>query len=123
MVFVWYIYLLIYYIFILYKKKVSPSDSSYLEINLLNKLPGALQYKGRLINNYPENDELSINIYSPLTLQTVQIPIQSHMMMQKCSNQPFLNMPNAFWSIISNFGLIISAVIVLAATIYGLYFY
>jgi hypothetical protein len=52
----------------------------------------------------------------------MQVPILSSTSSRKCSSQPFYNVPNMFLNYISNFGLLISALIVLAASVWGEYY-
>lgn len=83
------------------------------------KSHGSHQYKIKVLKPLADDESIAVNVYSPLTIQTVQIPIYSSKVPPKCLNQPFQSMPTLFLSVVSNFGLIISAVIVLSATIWG----
>lgn len=105
---------------VLQKVEVTSSQPSVLELTMVQKGPGSLQYKLRLLSSYSleSSEELFISVYSPLTAQSIKIAIQSPLMMKKCASQPFYNVPNLFLSYVSNFGLLISALIVLAATVW-----
>lgn len=105
---------------VLQKLEVSPSNPNMLEVLVSHKGPGTIQYKLRLLNSYPlgSNEELYVSVNSPLTLQNVKIPIQSPLILRKCASQPLYSVPNMFLNYVSNFGLLISALIVLAATVW-----
>lgn len=99
--------------------QITVSDASALEITPTTKAHGSLQYKIRVRKHLPVDETIFVNVHSPLTQQTIQIPIQSTSAEPKCVNQPFQSVPAIVVNLISNFGLIISALIVLSATIWG----
>ncbi|XP_058828895.1 nuclear pore membrane glycoprotein 210 [Topomyia yanbarensis] len=105
---------------VLQKLEVTPSNPSMLEVTMIQKGPASIQYKLRLLSSYSleTSDDLFVNVNSPLTLQKIKIPIQSPLVMRKCASQPLYNVPNLFLNYVSNFGLLISALIVLAATVW-----
>ncbi|XP_058458190.1 nuclear pore membrane glycoprotein 210 [Malaya genurostris] len=105
---------------ILQKLEVASSNPSMLEVTMVQKGPASVQYKLRLLSSYSleSGDELFVSVNSPLTMQKIKIPIQSPLVMRKCASQPLYNVPNLFLSYVSNFGLLISALIVLAATVW-----
>ncbi|XP_055533000.1 nuclear pore membrane glycoprotein 210 [Wyeomyia smithii] len=105
---------------VLQKLEVASSNPSMLEVSMVQKGPGSIQYKLRLLSSYSleSGEDLFVSVNSPLTLQKIKIPIQSPLVMRKCASQPLYNVPNLFLSYVSNFGLLISALIVLAATVW-----
>ncbi|XP_062541443.1 nuclear pore membrane glycoprotein 210 [Armigeres subalbatus] len=105
---------------VLQKIEVSSSNPSLLEISMVQKGPGSIQYKLRLLGSYSldSTENLFVSVNSPLTVQKVKVPIQSPLIMRKCASQPLYNVPSMFLNYVSNFGLVISALIVLAATVW-----
>ncbi|XP_055603994.1 nuclear pore membrane glycoprotein 210-like [Uranotaenia lowii] len=105
---------------VLQKIEVAASNPSLLETALVQKNTGSVQYKLRFLSSYSldSSEDLFVAVHSPLTHQTLRIPIQSPHMIRKCASQPLYNVPNLFLSYVSNFGLLISALIVLAATVW-----
>lgn len=95
------------------------SNTNYLDVTLTSKGHGTYQYKLRALKLLPHDESVFVNVYSPATKQTIQLPIQSSRVIPKCTTQPFQNVSSFFVGIISNIGLIISALLVLAATIWG----
>lgn len=104
---------------VLQRIEVTASDVKAIEITPLTKTHGLLEYKLRARRQLSLDETIFVNVHSPLTQQTVQIPIQSSTAAPKCVTQPFQSVPSILLSLISNFGLIISALIVLSATIWG----
>ncbi|XP_055917855.1 nuclear pore membrane glycoprotein 210 [Eupeodes corollae] len=107
---------------VLQKIEVKPSDTSILELIPQAKVHGSLQYKVKQLNQLPTEEQLFIYVHSPLTQEDIEIPIVLGLnaLQQKCSNQPFSNSSTFLIKIVSNVGLIISALIILAATIWVL---
>lgn len=103
---------------ILQRVQATSSDSNALEITS-TKSKNSIQYKVKILKNIPIEETVHIIINSPLTMQTIQIPIQSIRIAPKCANQPFQSFSTAAFNIISNLGLIISMLIILSATIWG----
>lgn len=103
---------------ILQRVQVTSSDPSAFEITS-TKAKSANQYKIKLLRNIPLDETAYIIVNSPLTMQTVQIPVQSLRFAQKCLNQPFQSFSTLAFNVISNLGLIVSLLIILAATIWG----
>lgn len=103
---------------ILQRVQVSSSDPSAFEITS-TKAKSSNQYKIKLLRNIPLDETTYIIVNSPLTLQTIQIPVQSLRVAQKCLNQPFQSISTIAYNIISNLGFIVSLLIILAATIWG----
>lgn len=106
---------------ILQKVTVSTSDASTLEVTLLSKTQGTHQYKPKLLKSLPLDETVFVVIRSPLSAQTIQIPITSPIVLQKCLNQPLQSMSSIVFTIISNLGFIISSLIILAGTVWGMY--
>lgn len=100
---------------------MTTSDSSALEITQTSKGHGSQQYKAKLLKAHPLDESLFVIINSPQSLQTIHVPITSPNIAQKCLNQPLQNMSSVLFAVISNLGLIISTLIVLAATVWGVY--
>lgn len=104
---------------ILQRIQVSTSDPKTLEVVSKSKTHGLYEYKIRLLKNLPDDETHYLKIHSPLTMQQIEIPIQSVKMMQKCLSKPFQSFSTMALGIISNLGLIVSGLIVLMATIWG----
>ncbi|XP_053664200.1 nuclear pore membrane glycoprotein 210 [Anopheles marshallii] len=109
---------------ILQKVEVTSSDPAALAIRQQQKQPGMLEYRLELLANYKDEwaDSLAVLVNSPLTLQNVRVPINSPMAPRKCATQPFTSTPDLLVNYVSNFGLLISAVTVLAATVWVIVF-
>uniref|UniRef100_A0A182PCE7 BIG2 domain-containing protein n=1 Tax=Anopheles epiroticus TaxID=199890 RepID=A0A182PCE7_9DIPT len=105
---------------VLQKVEVTSSDPAVLAIQQQQKQPGLLEYRMELLDNYREEwaDSLAVLVNSPLTLQNVRVPINSPLAPRKCATQPFTSAPDLLLNYVSNFGLLISAVTVLAATVW-----
>lgn len=103
---------------ILQKVQVTSSDPSAFEI-LTTAGQTSNQYKIKLLRNIPVDESAFITVNSPLTMQTIQIPVHSLQMSQKCLNQPFQSFSTVAFNVISNLGLIVSMLIILAATVWG----
>lgn len=99
--------------------QVTSSDPSALEIIQTSKGHGSHQYKVQLLKIHPLDETLFVTINSPVSEQSIQVPITSPNVAQKCVNQPLQSMSSALLTVISNLGLIISTLIVLAATVWG----
>lgn len=97
------------------------SQPSVLEVSPTSKVNGVWQFKAKLINNIANDQPLSIQVTSPLSQQVIEVAVQSELLIstRKCSSQPLQNMSSVFLNIVSNFGLIISALIAVAAAILG----
>lgn len=91
-----------------------------LEIVQSSKGHGSHQYKAKLLAAHPLDESLFITITSPLSDQIIQVPIVSPNVAHKCMKQPLENMSSALLTVISNLGLIISTLTVLAATVWGM---
>ncbi|XP_049299266.1 nuclear pore membrane glycoprotein 210 [Anopheles funestus] len=109
---------------VLQKVEVTSSDPAALAIRQQQKQPGLLEYRLELLTNYKDEwaDSLAVLVNSPLTLQNVRVPIHSPMAPRKCATQPFASTPDLLVNYMSNFGLLISAVTVLAATVWVIVF-
>lgn len=107
---------------ILQKVRVTSSDPNAFEITPTNA-KNSIQYKIKLLRNIPFDEIAFLTVDSPLTMQTIQIPIQSLQIAQKCLNQPFQSFSTLAFNIISNLGLIVSMLIILSATIWGSYLF
>ncbi|XP_031623845.1 nuclear pore membrane glycoprotein 210 isoform X2 [Contarinia nasturtii] len=103
---------------ILQRVQVTSSDASAFEI-VPTKAKNAIQYKIKTLKNIPLDETAFIIVNSPLTMQTIQIPIQSLIIAQKCMSQPFQSFSTVAVNIISNIGLIVSMLIILSATIWA----
>lgn len=104
---------------ILQRIQVSTSDPKTLEVVSKSKTHGTHEYKVRLLKNLSDDKTAFVFINSPLTMQTIQIPIQSVELMQKCLSQPFQSFSTMALGLISNLGLIVSMLIILSATVWG----
>ncbi|XP_055645354.1 nuclear pore membrane glycoprotein 210 [Toxorhynchites rutilus septentrionalis] len=100
--------------------EIKSSNPSVLEVSMSQKDLGSAQYQLRLLKSYSvdSSEELFVSVISKLTQQNVKVPVQSPLVMRKCASQPFYSMPNMFLNYVSQFGLMISALIVLAATVW-----
>uniref|UniRef100_A0AAG5DFW4 BIG2 domain-containing protein n=1 Tax=Anopheles atroparvus TaxID=41427 RepID=A0AAG5DFW4_ANOAO len=109
---------------VLQKVQVTSSNPGALAVRQQEKQPGSLEYRLELLDTYREEwaDTLAIVVSSPLTMQNVRIPIHSPMVPRKCSTQPFNSTPDLLLNYVSNFGLLISAITVLAATVWVVVF-
>nr|XP_040219055.2 nuclear pore membrane glycoprotein 210 [Anopheles coluzzii] len=109
---------------VLQKVEVTSTDPAVLAIRPQQKQPGLLEYRLELLDNYKEEwaDSLAVLVNSPLTQQSVRVPINSPMAPRKCGTQPFTSAPDLLVNYVSNFGLLISAVTVLAATVWVVVF-
>lgn len=105
---------------ILHEVQVKSSNPNAFEITHTNA-KNAIQYKIKLLKNIALDETAFLTVHSPLTMQTIQIPIQSLLIAQKCLNQPFQSFSTLAFNIISNLGLIVSMLIILSFTIWGLY--
>lgn len=108
---------------ILKKIQVSISNPGVFEIIPTTKSQDSKQYKIKLLKRLPSDESVFVIINSPLTMQTIQIPIQSLKAPLKCLNQPFQSISTTIFSIISNLGLVIFMLFILAATIWGKCFF
>lgn len=106
---------------ILQRVHLTISDPNSFEIVPTTKTHGTHQYKIKPIKSFPVDETAFVNVHSPLTVQNIQIPIQSLKIAPKCVNQPFQGVSTFALNLISNLGLIVSALIVLSATIWGTY--
>ncbi|XP_049546523.1 nuclear pore membrane glycoprotein 210 [Anopheles darlingi] len=109
---------------LLEKVSVTSSNPAVLEVKLKKKLSGAYEYKLELLETYREEwaDSLVVLVHSPHTKQTIEVPIRSPMAPRKCATQPFNSTPDLLVHYMSNIGLIISTVVVLAATVWVIVF-
>uniref|UniRef100_A0A182Q5Y5 BIG2 domain-containing protein n=1 Tax=Anopheles farauti TaxID=69004 RepID=A0A182Q5Y5_9DIPT len=109
---------------VLQKVEVTASDPSALAVRQQAKQPGLLEYRLELLDTYRDEwvDSLAVVINSPLTVQNVRVPISSPSTPRKCSTQPFHSTPDMLVNYVSSFGLLISAVTVLAATVWVVVF-
>ncbi|XP_055379498.1 nuclear pore membrane glycoprotein 210 [Condylostylus longicornis] len=102
---------------VLQKIEIKSSDEEILEISPQAKAHGSIHFKLKLLSEFPADENVFVNIVSPLTLQNLEIPIlKPSTLIQTCSNQPFKTTPVFLMNFISNLGFIIS-IIVLVATI------
>lgn len=98
---------------------VSTSDPTTFEIVADIKGIDTKQFKVKVLKTITPDDNSYVIINSPLTLQTIRIPIRSLQTTQKCLNQPFQSFSLITFNIISNLGLIIFMLFIFAATIWG----
>uniref|UniRef100_A0A1B0CW60 BIG2 domain-containing protein n=1 Tax=Lutzomyia longipalpis TaxID=7200 RepID=A0A1B0CW60_LUTLO len=103
---------------VLQKVEIHSSDPKVLQVGKLEKTQGMLQSQLKLLSALPDDEGVHLEISSPLTKQTIQVPILSPMAARKCSRQPF-NLAGGLTEIISNLGLVISATIILAFVSYS----
>ncbi|XP_037941866.1 nuclear pore membrane glycoprotein 210-like [Teleopsis dalmanni] len=104
---------------ILQNVEVKSSDAKLLDVTLNNKAHGTLQYKIYVLNTLPVDEKISIIVHSPTTQQDIEIPILgANTLAPKCSTQPFDNIYSMFLNILSNIGLIITGLMILATTLW-----
>ncbi|XP_013110354.2 nuclear pore membrane glycoprotein 210 [Stomoxys calcitrans] len=107
---------------VLQKVEVKPSDANYLKISTHTKAHGTIQYKIVMLKQLPLDEQIFVHVISPSTMQDIQIPVLGSTTLQKCSSKPF-NTSSAFMvKLLSNIGLIVVAIVILAATVW-LYLY
>ena len=82
------------------------------------KSDGVRQYKAKLIDTFPENTPLTVNVLSPLSQQNIAVAIGSENLIGKCNTHILENT----WNFLSYIGLVISAIIVLAVTVWSKFF-
>lgn len=103
---------------VLAKIDVKSSDDSIVNITPTTKSINERLYKLKLLQEYPNDRDVSIIINSPLTQQDIVIPIQSPQSTAKCTKGPFYGASlNDFINFFTKFGAIITAAIVLGAFI------
>lgn len=107
---------------IIQQAHVSSSHPNTFEITSGTRSHNSKQFKVKLLRSVPSDENVFVLINSPLTLQTIRIPIRSAHTAQKCSNQPFQSFSVITYNIISNLGLIIFMLFILAATVWGEFF-
>ncbi|KAG4071558.1 hypothetical protein HA402_011712 [Bradysia odoriphaga] len=100
---------------VLHSVEVKPSHPSILEITQTAKSHGMLQYTAKLLQSLDSvaDEPISIKIISPLTQQAVDVSIQSNNLI---GNQQ--NLSSHIFNFVMQFGFIISALIILAVTIW-----
>lgn len=103
---------------ILQKVQVTSSHPNGFELTS-TKSKNFIHYKIKILKYIPLDETAYIVVNSPLTMQTIHVPIQSLLIAQKCMNQPFQSFSTFTFNIISNLGLIASMLIILAAPIWG----
>ncbi|XP_020712667.1 nuclear pore membrane glycoprotein 210 isoform X1 [Ceratitis capitata] len=104
---------------VLQKVEVKASDAKYLQVTQQVKAHGSLQYKVKIQHELPTDEQLFIHVHSPTTLQDIEIPILgTNNLLQTCSTQPFSNSSSFFVKVISNIGLIVTALVVLGFTVW-----
>lgn len=79
----------------------------------------AIKYQVKLVGLIDESDILTIAVQSALTEQNLTIPVDVNAD-RKCSVRPSAS-SNFLSSIVANFGLIISTIVVLSVVLYGKY--
>lgn len=108
---------------VLAKIDVKSSDTSVVNITPTSKSINERLFKLKLLQEYPNDREISIIINSPLTQQDIIIPIQSPLSTAKCTKGPFYGTSfNDFIDFITKFGFVISVAIVLGVLIIVLMF-
>ncbi|XP_054736969.1 nuclear pore membrane glycoprotein 210 [Anastrepha obliqua] len=104
---------------VLQKVEVKASDTKYLQVTQQVKAHGSLQYKVKILHELPTDEQLFIHVHAPTTLQDIEIPILgANTLLQTCSTQPFSNSSSFFVKVISNVGLIVTALVVLGFTVW-----
>uniref|UniRef100_A0A1B0DJU9 Nuclear pore membrane glycoprotein 210 n=1 Tax=Phlebotomus papatasi TaxID=29031 RepID=A0A1B0DJU9_PHLPP len=103
---------------VLQKVEVHSSDPKVLQVGKLEKTQGMLQSQLKLLAALPEDETVHLEVSSPLTKQTIQVPILSPMAARKCSKQPF-NLAGGIYEIVSNLGVIISITVILGIFTWG----
>uniref|UniRef100_A0A1A9WQW6 Uncharacterized protein n=1 Tax=Glossina brevipalpis TaxID=37001 RepID=A0A1A9WQW6_9MUSC len=132
---------------------VKASDASVVKVTSYSKAHGTLHYKIKILKEFPMDEQLYVNVHSPVTMQdiqsnisyklwsavfclycyglnngrllpfgpAVQIPLVGTGIMPKCSQQPFSATPAYILKLLSNLGLIVTALVVVAFSVW-LYF-
>ncbi|XP_014100175.2 nuclear pore membrane glycoprotein 210 [Bactrocera oleae] len=104
---------------VLQKVEVKASDAKYLQVIQQVKAHGSLQYKVKILHELPTDEQLFIRVHSPTTLQDIEIPILgANTLLQTCSAQPFSNSSSFFVKVVSNIGLIVTALVALGFTVW-----
>ncbi|XP_036332453.1 nuclear pore membrane glycoprotein 210 [Rhagoletis pomonella] len=104
---------------VLQKVEVKASDAKYLQVIQQVKAHGSLQYKVKILHELPTDEQLFVHVHSPTTQQDIEIPILgANTLLQTCSTQPFSDSSSFFVKVISNIGLIVTALVVLAFTVW-----
>ncbi|ALC40423.1 gp210, partial [Drosophila busckii] len=100
----------------LLKLEVKPSDSSYFAVDLLEKAHGLSKYRVRFLKELPLDERLFILVHSPVTEQSVEVPIVSDQMLAtKCvtgTGSPLLQ------TFLENFKFIITIVLIVIVSIW-----
>lgn len=98
---------------------VSSSHPTTFEITAGIRSHDSKQFKVKVLRSLTSDEDAFVLINSPVTLQTIRIPIRITQSAQKCSNQPFQSFSVITYNIISNLGLIIFTLFILAASVWG----
>lgn len=107
---------------------VKSSHPTVLEVTAVSKTPGRLEFGAKLIGNLPTSESVVVHIVSPLSQQSIDIvigvPAVTAAMNGRCSagsgSPPSWQSVGAMLvNMVSNIGLIISALIALAVAIWG----
>lgn len=108
--------------------QVKSSHPTVLEVVAVSKVPGTWQYRATLIDSIPD-EAVQVHIVSPLSQQNIDVTIGTPsvvMLNGKCSGggtpPSWQSVGSMFVNMVSNIGLIISALITLAVAIWGEYF-
>ncbi|XP_059614820.1 nuclear pore membrane glycoprotein 210 [Phlebotomus argentipes] len=103
---------------VLQKVEVQSSDPTVLQVGKLEKTQGMVQSQLKLLAALPEDDTVHLKISSPLTKQTIEVPVLSPLAARKCSRQAF-NLVGGVYDVISNLGLIVSFTIILGIILWA----
>lgn len=101
---------------------VSAPGSANFEIVPEKKGHDFRQFKLKILKRIRSDDNAFVIINSPATMQTIRVPIRSIEEPQKCLNTPFQSFSFITFNILSNLGLIVFMMFILAATIWGRFF-
>lgn len=98
---------------ILQRVQVQPSHPNELEVQFLSNTQHTTNYRARLLKPYTGDYELSVVVKSPLTTQTVEIPIVASNYDKKCANQPLTSMSNLLIDSMSSLGFLVTSLILI----------
>lgn len=96
---------------ILQKVEVKSSDSKIFEMVPQTKMHGSMQYKLKLLDSLPSDEQLSIQINSPMTHQSIEVPINAPNTRPTCSSLPFTSSTPHLIAILSNIGFMVTTIV------------
>uniref|UniRef100_A0A336L337 CSON002297 protein n=1 Tax=Culicoides sonorensis TaxID=179676 RepID=A0A336L337_CULSO len=100
---------------VIQKVEVRSSHPNDLEVAFHSKTQHSVHYRARLLKPFMGDLDLNILINSPLTVQTIEIPVVSPNYIRKCASQPFTTIPNMLVSSMSSLGLVVTTIVLIGA--------